>query len=428
LIFTSAIEDSAYSDGLWIVRPDGSELRALVSDQFIVGADELTDSISPDGKHLAYITSADSSSWFNGLTLHILTLSDGASVADIPLTSPETEPGPEFEFGDPVIEATRAITDVPSLAWSPDSTQLAFIGVIDGPSADLYLYSLADGSITRLTDGPSQGYQPMWSPDGRYILHAGADGFGTGAGYVMAGVWAARADGSEVLSLYTPDSGDEVFVGWVTNTTFLVYSWQADCGPQNLRTFDIETGRSQMLWEGCFEMAYGPESDTALIVAGSYPYFDPSAEQGTYLLHLTDGGVSPITDRPLSQPVWSSGAGAYFARTETGAVEIPLSGTMFDLPAPIPVTPLVSPDGMTWAWAGGSFQGIEAGLWVGPVDQAVPGKRFDGTPEYVTWSIDGKWLAFFSEDNLYAMGFADLSPRLIAADLRPGWRGMAAIP
>lgn len=432
LVFASAERGSAYSNGLWIVRPDGSELRALVRDQIIVGANKLTDSISPDGRYLAYITTTDSLSWFRGLTLHILTLPDGASVADIPLTSPQTEPAPGAEFGDAAIEATRAITDVPSLAWSPDSTRLAFIGIMDGPSADLYLYSLADGNITRLTDGPSQGYQPMWSPDGRYIVHAGAESFGTGAGYNMAGVWAARADGSGALPLYTPDSGDEVFVGWVgTDTTLLVYSWQADCGPQDLRTFDIETGRSQMLWEGCFEMAYSPESDTALIVVSSdAPYFGPSAEQGTYLLRLNDGGVSPITDMPVSQPIWSSGAGAYFARTETGAVEIPLSGTLFNLPAPIPTTPVVSPDGMRWAWAGGGWDNTEAGLWVGPVGEDVPGKRFDTSAEYVVWSTDSQWLAFFSEGNLYTMRFADPAPSLslIAADLWPGWQGVVALP
>jgi|YNPNPStandDraft_1061719.scaffolds.fasta_scaffold06861_5 WD40 repeat protein len=431
LVFANAVEDSVFSDGLWIVRPDGSDLRALVRDQLIVGANELADSISPDGRYLAYITTTDTDTllWLRGLTLHILALPNGESVADIPLTSPEIEPGPNAEFGDPIIEATRAITDVPSLAWSPDGTRLAFVGVMDGPSADLYLYSLDDGSITRLTDGPSQGYQPMWSPDGRYILHTGVEGFGTGAGYSMAGVWAAQADGSEVLPLYTPNSGGEEFVGWVTNTTFLVHSWQADCGPQALRTFDIETGRSQVLWEGCFEMAYSPESSTALIViSSSLADFAPDLQQGIYLIRLDDGETVRLSDLSASQPAWSSAAGAYFAQTETGAVEILPSGEVISLPAPTFSTPIVSSDGTLWAWANTNFWDTVAGLWVGPVGQTPPDQVFDSPVYYALWSSDSQWLMFFDEQGLYTMARTDLSPRLVAAGLRPSWHGVVALP
>jgi len=79
-----------------------------------------------------------------------------------------------FEGLDPISFATYAIRDYDSVAWQPgDGRLLAFIGAINGPTADLYLYDTQTQEITQLTDGPSQAILPNWSPDGQYILHYG---------------------------------------------------------------------------------------------------------------------------------------------------------------------------------------------------------------------------------------------------------------
>ena len=100
--------------------------------------------------------------------------------------------------------------------WSADGTQLAFEAAIDGDSADLYVYSAADGSVKHLTSGSAQDYAPSWSPDGKYIVHFGTDSFGSGAGYHMVGVWATLLDKASTYDLYTPNtnSGGE-YVLWL---------------------------------------------------------------------------------------------------------------------------------------------------------------------------------------------------------------------
>ena len=148
------------------------------------------------------------------------------------------------------MDAMRAIVEQDSIAFSPDGQTLAFMGVIDGPTSDLYTYDIDSFEITRMTNGPSQAYQPVWSPDGKYIVHTGVDAFGTGAGFSMSGIWASVLETTDAPALYDPSgSGSEWVLGWVDNQTFIVYSWDVMCGRENLRAFNIETKESMVIWE-----------------------------------------------------------------------------------------------------------------------------------------------------------------------------------
>ena len=71
----------------------------------------------------------------------------------------------------------------------------------------------------------------------------------------MTGSWAAMADDSDVITLYTPQSGDEIVYGWVSNSAFLVSSWNAACGYHALRTYDIVSGTENLLFDHCFDSA-----------------------------------------------------------------------------------------------------------------------------------------------------------------------------
>ncbi len=53
-------------------------------------------------------------------------------------------------------------------AWSPDGKRIAFISARNG-NWDLYLVTVADGQVTRLTDHPAAEVAPVWSPDGRWL-------------------------------------------------------------------------------------------------------------------------------------------------------------------------------------------------------------------------------------------------------------------
>jgi Tol biopolymer transport system component len=71
---------------------------------------------------------------------------------------------------------------------SPDGKTLAFTAF-----GQLYIKSLPDGAPKALTRGPAGGYQPAWSPDGRWIVYATWTGREGGALWKIAASGAGRA-------------------------------------------------------------------------------------------------------------------------------------------------------------------------------------------------------------------------------------------
>ncbi len=255
-------------DGIWAVNEDGSGLTHLTRDVVPHRT------ISVSGRWIAYVTDVEAGfdpESRGGLTLKVLSLPEGVvhTVTELQIPNVTGDSSEDLRFS--AEQVYRAVIfEGGGLAWSPDGSSLAFISGHEGVSADLYVYSRDPQEITRLTDGPSQAYQISWSPDSRYIFHTGASNFGTGAGYVMVGVWVARADGTGVRSLYEPDprTGAEVLVDWVAVDTALVHSWRPDCGGNNLITVNVASGEMQVVWPDYFnQAAYNPETGAILIDA-----------------------------------------------------------------------------------------------------------------------------------------------------------------
>ena len=272
-------------DGIWAANPDGSGVTHLLdislADWFYSRA-----RISADGRMVAFLNGSDR---YRNLTLTIFSIPERRVLRTIPLTTDETEPPTDAVLSD-AVEAVRAVSDFASFAFSPDSSMLGFMGVIEGESSDLYVYDIAEDTITRLTDGPSQGFHVYWSPDSEYIFHFGADAFGTGAGYLMDGAWAARADEGGVLSVYDPpEQGAEEFVGWLDDDTVIVNSWNPRCGSTNLRTVNIRSGGTQVLWADAFNDIIFNERTGLLAIASGIEGADcnPQGRMGVYFIPLS---------------------------------------------------------------------------------------------------------------------------------------------
>jgi len=56
-------------------------------------------------------------------------------------------------------------------SWSPDGEDIVFSGSVGGIT-DLYLYNIASDAHTKLTDDKNADFQPVFSPDGRYVAFA----------------------------------------------------------------------------------------------------------------------------------------------------------------------------------------------------------------------------------------------------------------
>ncbi len=345
---------------LWVANADGSNKTELAHDIVIVAF-----APSPTGHHLAYIAAenhTDSFADLSKLTLHLLTLPGGQDKIITRLTNSATEPAARGarEF------AIQAIDGAPgSLQWSPDSKSLAFIGAQVGSTANLFVYSLATNSIRQLSSASSthssQAVSPSWSPDSKSIVYSGVDNFGSGAGWRMAGTWAANANGSGTTLVYhpQPDDGAEWVVGWIGPSVFLTATSGPNCGYNHLRAFDLKTRQATPWFAGPFDdAAWSPDGQTLWFTVDDY--------KGYAVCQANPPGIylsSPAVPSPhlISAAVgkavrWSPGARKFFIGPGRFAIPgdhqvsiVSAIGEPGDNYA-LDTIPNVSPDGKYWAW------------------------------------------------------------------------------
>lgn len=177
--------------------------------------------LSPDGQYLAYYSGhLDSLTDLSAvpavpqqIDLNIMRTADGRIVFQQSLLNKDYPQNflqaADFLLANPPVEiASQGFASRNDLAanllaaftnfiyannWSPDGHVLAFASGADGPSSDVYTYNLETSVVTRITDGPSEVYKIIWSPDGNWILNSGIYNVGEG----MCGTWyLSAANGS----------------------------------------------------------------------------------------------------------------------------------------------------------------------------------------------------------------------------------------
>ena len=379
------------SQGLWAVNPDGSGLARLASTDFWRG--NLEAAVQPRGDLIAAISPGDFS--FKHLTLNLVSPANRKANdkgKQIPLTSPQTEAYTNSGPGDPGFEALRAIGEMQSYAWSPDGSRIAFVGAMDGPSADMYIYDLAADQITRVSTDPDQDFWPSWSPDGKHLLYLEAKGFGTGAGMVMAGVWDFPIDAAEPVLLYRPTGSGDMIAGWLNDTTVLLASSIITCGPEKLRLYDVVTRQETMLNEGCFTSASATAFRSAVLF---------SNDSGIYM--LTDEARTPVQVSPEKNAYisrWGPDDYVFKVTFSDGRVATFGPGTYDNQVSPV-TEPTSSPllfdtqdvamYGAIWGWT--STNELQPGAWItGPgVDF---GRIFEGAARFPAWSPHNDLLFF----------------------------------
>jgi Tol biopolymer transport system component len=118
-------------------------------------------SADPHFDALRFTDSSGSWSW-DGTRLAFVVFADG----DNQIVLVDSEEGRVFKRI--AIEGMGAIQG-PS--WSPDGEDIVFSGSMGGIT-DIYVYNLAADAHTKLTDDKNADFQPVFSPDGRYIAFA----------------------------------------------------------------------------------------------------------------------------------------------------------------------------------------------------------------------------------------------------------------
>lgn len=156
---------------IYLISPNGGEARQITNVE--TGVDSFD--FSRDGKHIAF-TSADPES--EAHKARVKKYGD-YNIVDGDYTMTHLwmmdVPAPEsMELPKPVRLTSGQNFTVRGFRWSPDGTRIAFDAtkdpaLADGGTANIYILTIADKSVKKLTEAPGPNENPVWSPDGAQI-------------------------------------------------------------------------------------------------------------------------------------------------------------------------------------------------------------------------------------------------------------------
>lgn len=398
----------AGANGLWAVNADGTGAARISEDDFGYDVD-VSGWPAPRGGRLAYVTTGNSQT----PSLHVVSLPDLRDETLIPLTVEATQPSPDAVPGDPALDAVSVAVRDDSFAWSPDGGQLAFAGMLEGPTSDLYVYDASTGRITRLTDESAQASRPLWSPDGRVILYTALEGANVDTGFHVAAFRVAAADGSGVSVV---NEGEDRLLGWASADRFVAYSTDTLCGNHDVRAVDLSAGEHS-IWEGYFDrVAHEPESGSVLVAVWADTASSASCPsdrgQGVFLTDVHGASPLRIVEDEVLEILWSQEARLFFATTEHGMLAVAPSGEFIDLAVPEGSfgMPQVAPGTRDLAWRGD-------GLWLGSLTSSLdrpPVQIFGERTNQVQWTPSGSHMLFVTTGGrLYLTQPPELTPQFM---------------
>ncbi|MEQ1758387.1 MAG: hypothetical protein ABL986_08730 [Vicinamibacterales bacterium] len=324
------------------------------------GGVNLAPALSPDGRHLVFLSDAD------GYSLDVFLANSRSGRVERKLLSTATNPhfdslqfidsagawsptGDRFALamvrqGSPSITIFSmpegeivSVYDVASLdqiytpTWSPDGDQLAFTG-LRGGFADIYVMSLPDGTTKPLTSDPYSDLQPRWSPDGRQLAFT-SDRFTSSLTDLTFGRYllgAVDVDSGAVQFLGGTSKGKSIDPQWCPDGSCLYFVSDAD-GVNNVYRLELATGQAARLTSvvtgvsGVTALspaislgADGNRMAYAVYAGGRYDirvtYLPPAVGTATF----RDGAAAPVADIAASTSIVSDEEAA-----EAGASTLP---------------------------------------------------------------------------------------------------------
>ena len=114
-------------------------------------------------------------------------------------------------------DTTPIPADRSTQVWSPDSRWIAYSKNLDSHLRAIFVYSMADGKATQVTDGMSDAISPAFDAGGKYLYFLASTNFGPQTGWLemssidrptRRSVYLAVLSASEP-SPFLPETGDE---------------------------------------------------------------------------------------------------------------------------------------------------------------------------------------------------------------------------
>ncbi len=260
--------DRSGSVQIWVMGVDGSNPTQVT--QMQDGACE--PSWSPDGLRLVFVSPcAGKQEQYKGSSLFIINI-DGSG-----LVSLATTPGGDYEP-----------------TWSPDGAQIAFVSLRDG-RPHIYLYHLADNSVTLVSPAPVYDRQPAWSPDGSQLAF-------TTSRQGQAQIWIVQADGSSPREFSLLDLGPATMPAWSPDGNVILFARGSPLPGLVAKSI------GDRIHEFPLAEAVRPVYNVKFSTDGLWLLFEGVVNGNHDIFRMTEKGTGlvPLTDQPSNDfnPVW----------------------------------------------------------------------------------------------------------------------------
>ena len=214
------------------------------------------------------------------------------------------------------------LTDDPAFddqaALSPNGETLAYVSTRKAGHARVWLMDMKTRRSRLLSVQPGSGFQPTWSPDGKWLAFSSDDGRFAGH---MPGRWEktqslsiyiVRPDGSG-LRRVTRGRGVAGSPQWSPDGKRIYYYETTEIGAVFAMGGDATKGATQIVSVAVADGTFTPKTTgdgvrrwPQPLIDGSIAYLGSDKNNATFLCHLKDGVVTKGQIGNIRSPHWSS--------------------------------------------------------------------------------------------------------------------------
>jgi hypothetical protein len=426
LVYLSTLPEGGQA--ITLLNPDGigNKVLPLPANGYIP---DMRNSVSPNGDWVAYYTGnagqldsglLDANSGPYTLTLNLMRISDGTTQQVASLLSPDYP----ANFKTAAEQAIQAAPDqykdltpeqvansmaqaflggIYTSGWSQNGQYLAFSAETDGPTSDLYLYTVSSGRVSRLSKEQEQIQWLTWSSDNLHILFGTTNENTTGS--VQDNFYVARIDSRQAQSLGRKGYRS----GWATASMYTLYTTNEAGNLAGLTNLNILTKQATVIWAYSFlDFAFDLKDGTMVVIG--YSGEGASQQTGVYL-QAANWKFIPLNASGIF-PRGSDDHRFVATSADQGVVGIAKDGTLTTIrnqTASVSISP-------NWKWMtlfDASQSGTIAGIELYDAKDQLVKQITPLNANRIVWRADSAGLFFRSGTELYYIAIPDGQPVLI---------------
>jgi Tol biopolymer transport system component len=187
-------------------------------------------------------------------------------------------------------QITTGDLNITSVDWAPDDSRLVFSGIDESGLQQVHVVNLDGTGFTRLTQGPSENVNPMWSPRGDFIAFVRFE-----PGVAFSQVWVMDPTGGNQRQL-TTDDAVHANPSWSPDGSWLIY--RCDLGTPHLRRLNIDSGETVLFEPPARGMDSSPIwSDDGIIFSSNCDWEEAESLCNLYWMTETGENIRRLTTR-----------------------------------------------------------------------------------------------------------------------------------